>query len=92
MADQTERLSGKVSRRSLLHGAVCAGGAAAILAVTANRAAAKMAKGGVGYTDSSAKNGQSCSNCAPFEPPNGCRIVDGTISPKGWCKVWQRKS
>jgi hypothetical protein len=82
----------ELSRRSLLQGAACAGGAATILGVTANRAsAAKMAKKAAGYQDSP-KGAQSCGNCAPFEPPSGCKIVEGNISPQGWCKIWQRKS
>jgi hypothetical protein len=84
--------SPSLSRRSLLQGAACAGGAATILAVTANRAAAaKMKQSAVGYVGSSSKSGQNCANCAVFQPPSGCKIVEGSVSPQGWCKVWQRK-
>lgn len=41
---------------------------------------------------------QSCSACVAFIPPeNGsaadgsCRIVDGPISPGGWCMAFTRK-
>jgi hypothetical protein len=30
--------------------------------------------------------------CAPFQPPSDCRIVDGLVSPQGWCIVWRCKS
>jgi High potential iron-sulfur protein len=90
--DVSQIKSTSLSRRSLLQGAACAGSAATILAVTANRAAAaKMKQSAVGYTGSSPKPGQNCANCGPFQPPNACRIVEGNISPQGWCKVWQRK-
>jgi len=86
-----------VSRRSILQGVAHAGGAATLLAVTANRARAaaakttKTAKQAAGY-QYSPNGGQSCSTCIAFVPPNACRIVEGTISPQGWCKIWQRKS
>jgi hypothetical protein len=35
---------------------------------------------------------KQCSNCAQFVPNNRCKIVEGTISPKGYCIVWQKKS
>lgn len=44
------------------------------------------------------KNGQQCSTCTLFIPgktatANGtCKIVKGTISPKGWCKFYSRKA
>jgi len=53
--------------------------------------AQKATKAAVAYQDSP-KGAQRCDNCAPFQPPSGCRIVDGSVSPQGWCKVWQRKS
>jgi hypothetical protein len=34
---------------------------------------------------------QECDNCSQFEPPSSCKVVDGTISPTGWCKVYVRK-
>lgn len=79
-----------LSRRLLLKGVAWVGGAATLLAVTVNRAAAKMAKSAVKYQDSP-KGTQQCSNCAPFEPPTGCKVVEGPVSANGWCNVWQRK-
>jgi hypothetical protein len=43
------------------------------------------------------KNGQKCSTCMQFVPgsspsKNGsCKIVDGSISPNGWCIAWAAK-
>jgi high potential iron-sulfur protein len=96
--DQTAEVahveSVKFSRRSILQGAAHVGGAASLLAVTANRAraaAAKTTKQAAGYQNSP-NGGQSCSTCIAFQPPNACRIVGGNVSSQGWCKVWQRKS
>lgn len=30
--------------------------------------------------------GQRCAGCAHFLAPNGCEIVEGRISPRGWCR------
>lgn len=35
---------------------------------------------------------QSCSQCANFMPPSGCKLVTGPVSPSGWCKLFQPKS
>jgi hypothetical protein len=71
----------------LLRGAVRAAGAAAILGSTANRAAAKISQAAVAYQPQ--PNGDKrCDRCAQFQPPNACKIIDGTISPQGWCKVF----
>jgi hypothetical protein len=29
---------------------------------------------------------ERCGRCAHFRPPNGCEIVEGSISPNGWCR------
>ena len=28
---------------------------------------------------------ERCGRCAHFLKPNGCEVVDGRISPRGWC-------
>jgi hypothetical protein len=38
------------------------------------------------------KNGQMCSNCVNWQPPNACKLVDGTIVPNGWCVAFAPKS
>jgi hypothetical protein len=81
-----------LSRRTvLLHsGAGCAAGAAALL-LPVEQAAAKMKQAAVEYQDSP-KGDQECSNCSLFQEPNACTLVDGEISPKGWCKFWVKKA
>ena len=32
---------------------------------------------------------ERCGRCVHFMAPNGCEIVDGRISPRGWCRHFQ---
>jgi hypothetical protein len=36
--------------------------------------------------------GKQCSGCMQFVAPSSCKLVKGTISPKGYCKFWSAKS
>jgi hypothetical protein len=54
------------------------------------RAANKLSQKIAGYQDQP-KGGHQCSMCAHFQPPSSCNIVDGTISPRGWCKMFSPK-
>ena len=29
-----------------------------------------------------------CATCTLFEAPRSCKVVEGDISPNGWCKVF----
>jgi hypothetical protein len=40
----------------------------------------------------SPKNGQKCLDCALFIQPQACKVVEGTISPVGWCKFYAKKT
>lgn len=35
--------------------------------------------------------GKQCSTCVQFVKPSSCKLVKGTISPKGWCKFYAAK-
>ncbi|WP_345993980.1 iron oxidase oxidoreductase [Sulfurimonas sp. HSL-1716] len=38
------------------------------------------------------KDGKECSECLQFFPKtNECRIVEGSISPHGWCVAFSKK-
>ncbi len=50
-----------------------------------------MAQTAVTY-QATPKGDQQCSNCSLFQPPSACTLVDGTISPSGWCKFWVKKA
>ena len=33
-----------------------------------------------------------CSNCMQFVPPASCKVVEGVISPNGYCIAWVKKA
>lgn len=39
----------------------------------------------------SPKDGQQCSGCIHFVSPNACKLVQGEISPQGWCTLYAPK-
>jgi hypothetical protein len=83
-----------ISRRNVLRSAtVLAGGAA--LAVGAVGAASgqsgKMTQQAAAYQPSP-KSGQKCLDCSFFVQPQACKLVEGTISPVGWCKFYAKKT
>jgi hypothetical protein len=82
-----------LSRRKLLHGATLVAGGVAFLAsaMTAQRAEAKMMQKAAGYQDKP-QDGKQCSNCSLFVAPSSCKLVDGTISPNGYCRFFVAKS
>ena len=80
-----------LSRRTIVTRSVAAAAGVAVLFGLVTKAAAKMSQKSVDYQDTP-KNDQDCSNCSLFQEPNSCTIVDGEISPKGWCKFWAKKA
>jgi High potential iron-sulfur protein len=87
MTEAVHAQSHGLSRRIVLLRSV---GCAAGLLLPLRQAAAKMSQKSVAYQDSP-KEDQKCSNCSLFKEPNTCTIVDGEISPNGWCKYWAKK-
>ncbi len=81
-----------VSRRYLLHYAVAlAGGLGTIIMSAGAKAQAKASQAMVAYQPTP-KEGHSCATCQYFEPPNACKVVEGPVSPAGWCNLWTQKS
>lgn len=81
----------KPSRRLLLKSTVVLAGAgcAAVLSC-GSQAQQKASKDAMKYQDH--PNGQQqCDGCVQFVAPDACKVVDGKISPKGWCIVWAKK-
>ena len=86
------------SRRELFKkGAVAAVGVAvAGVALSVESAAAKMTQAGAMYQPKPHGN-QKCSVCARFTPgptptaDGTCAVVDGKISPDGWCVMFTPK-
>ena len=38
------------------------------------------------------KDDQHCGLCGSFVAPNACQLVQGTISPNGWCQFFSPKN
>lgn len=79
------------SRRRVLGMSVGLGAAAAGLSPWRARAQEKIAQAMVQY-QANPKNGQVCSGCANWQPPNACAIVVGNIAPQGWCVAFAPKA
>jgi hypothetical protein len=77
-----------VSRRTVLFAAA---GAAPVLALTGGQAQAKIAQTAVHY-QTTPKDDHQCDGCNFFVAPNSCKMVDGDISPTGWCALWVKKA
>jgi len=81
-----------LSRRRVLKVAVVAAGAGLAAGVRRNALAQqKVPKEAMKYQDK--PNGDMrCDNCAQFVAPNSCKVVEGTISPSGYCIAWVKKA
>jgi len=77
----------KASRRALLLG--CVGLALTVVPRPAG-AQQKAAQKVVQYQEKP-KGAQECDKCLHFLPPNGCKLVEGKINPKGWCVLFAPK-
>lgn len=82
----------KVSRRSLLRGALllATGTLAAGVIQVKPAYAQKTSKESAKYQDSP-NNGAKCGDCQFFQAPSSCTVVDGAISPNGWCMIYSKK-
>jgi hypothetical protein len=47
----------------------------------------KLSKQQAEYQDSP-KGIQMCATCTLFEAPHSCKVVEGDVSPSGWCKAY----
>ena len=84
----------KLSRRSVLTRVALLAGAAFTATVVRNNdalAQAKATKEAMKYQDKPSGDKQ-CGNCLQFVAPNGCKVVEGTVSPSGYCIAWVKKS
>jgi len=90
---EPERAGGRrVSRRDFLFTAAVGSGAmiGAGVIVSPARASNKAAQKVVQYQPIP-KAGQRCAICKNFQLPASCTLVDGPISPAGWCMLYQIK-
>ncbi|MCG6952320.1 MAG: high-potential iron-sulfur protein [Betaproteobacteria bacterium] len=83
----------KLSRRNLLKGVALLAAAAALPGA---RAQGKASKAAMKYQDHP-KGDAECSKCLQWIPgktPTAmgtCKVVEGEISPKGWCIAYVKK-
>lgn len=81
----------KPTRRAMLK-AIAATTAVIALPKIAS-AQAKTSKQAAQYQDKP-KNGQECDTCrfyVPGKKMGTCQLVEGSISPKGWCQFYVKK-
>lgn len=77
------------SRRTIL---IAAAGAAPLLALTPSADAANKVLQSAAQYQSTPRGNQFCGDCAHFVPPTGCKLVEGKISPGGWCRLFAKKA
>ena len=88
----------RCSRRMMLKqssAALAALAAIPLVVLSAPARAMKLGKGDMHYQDQP-RDGKKCVDCAAYETHPGnsngnCKIVDGPISPDGWCMAFSQK-
>jgi len=76
-------------RRGIL-GALIAGAGLGLVARARGAAAEelpKVTREAVAYQDQP-RNGMACGLCSLFVAPDRCKVLDGTVSRTGWCKLF----
>lgn len=92
MSNDQKPSSARVSRRDFLNIAAVGSGAlfAVGLAGSAPAAPKTFSKQQAKYQPIP-KNGQRCQTCALWQAPTSCQVVEGQVSPAGWCMLYQQK-
>jgi hypothetical protein len=76
-----------VSRRRLIAAAAGATSAMAFAQIPHAGALEKMTQRQAQYQDTP-KDIMMCATCTLYEPPKSCKVVEGDVSPSGWCKAF----
>jgi len=81
--------AGQLARRSLLRRILGIAGASTLFYAVSYPAAAviKISQNAVAYQDHP-EGDKRCDKCIQFQPPNACKMVDGSISPNGYCRLF----
>jgi hypothetical protein len=75
-------------RRRFLRGALAVFASALTRSATSRaQAQQRMSKQEAEYQDGP-KDIRMCATCSLFEPPKSCKVVEGDVSPNGWCKAF----
>jgi hypothetical protein len=80
-----------IQRRTFLRGASLSAGALTVASLAHRAAAQTKATQAVAKYQNHPKGQQRCEICVNFQPPNQCTIVEGPISPQGWCQFFAAK-
>jgi hypothetical protein len=83
----------RFSRRDFLFVAAAGGGAvlgAGLIAAPAS-AATKMSQKAVSY-QGTPKGKSRCDNCALWQAPDACKLVESPIAASGWCVLYKAKT
>jgi hypothetical protein len=83
-----------LSRRVFFRRAATYGVGAAIihgLGLNLAIAQAKVPQKSVSY-QGKPQGTQRCDGCSNFQAPNACKLVEGEISPQGWCSLFTKKA
>ncbi|HSC17946.1 MAG TPA: hypothetical protein VLC74_03435 [Rhizomicrobium sp.] len=83
--------SHNLSRRQILRSAALTAGGVVVLFAALSPADAKMSYQASGYQPTP-KGDQNCAGCSLFKTPSSCILVDGNISPNGWCRFYRKKT
>jgi hypothetical protein len=76
-----------LSRRRFLGHSALGSVTAALAALPAPASAMQLAQAQVGYQDQP-HDGKRCELCIHFLKPSGCKLVTGSISAQGWCRLF----
>ncbi len=79
-----------VDRRKILISLIASVPLAA-LSVAGAGDSTKVSQNAVHYQPSP-RDGQSCAQCYSFVAPRRCKLVDGDVSPNGWCGLWTQRA
>ena len=92
MARQERNSINRISRRDFLFAASVVSGAvvSSTLLVSPALASTKMSPKAMSYRPTPNGN-QRCDNCANFQAPGSCKLIDGPVSPSGWCILYNPK-
>lgn len=91
------RLSKTSTRGEALVRLICLPALAALIALGTGVAQAKGSKSQFKY-QTTPNDGHQCSGCSFFIPGKSktaagtCKLVDGSISPSGWCEAYTPKT
>ena len=86
-----------MTRRTFVANAIVLPALAGLILAETTSAQAKGSKAQFKY-QSTPNNGKKCSQCTFYIPGSSasadgtCKIVDGSISPNGWCSAFAAKS